>query len=461
MWTNKKDTLNMELIQLRQEGYLTEEAEKAAAELKNDEEIDKFYDILFSNLKKDKNYKYTEPEELEDILSSASPSSPEKDIRSLNSCEISDKMKGAWFGRFIGCTLGKPFECGHYVVSAFGNYGCQNVTAWFKGADAYPITNYAPLHSEAEKTGLQLNPATKGCTLGNITCMEQDDDVQYTVLGMKMIEEKGYGFTSWDTGLYWHSHLPYRTVCTAETAAYQNFTQLYPFTCDKKPDNWKDLIKYNHLHRNPYREWIGAAIRIDAFAYAFAGRPLEAAKAAYQDASFSHVKNGVYSAMFLSAMISSAFVEKDVDKLVEIALSFLPPESRAYETVLKAMELAAEDTSDEEMMIKLWQAFSNYDWVHSLNNLAAVVVSVLRSKGDYLKGTALAVNCGFDTDCNGATVGSILGALNGFSNLPEHLCSPLNDTVYTGVLGFERKASISEFAEKSFKTFEKLLNEKR
>ena len=459
MWTTKKDLLFYELIQLKEEGYITDEAEAKYKNLK-ESEFDDFYNSL-AYLKKDPDYKYTEPETFEDIMKAANPISLKSDLETLNDEIILDKMKGAWFGRFIVCTLGIPFECGYYVTSYNGKYGCQNVTEWFKGANAYPISNYAPPHSTAEKNGLALNPFTNNCTLGNINFMAQDDDVQYTVLGMKIIDEKGYDFTSWDTGLYWHSHLPYKALCTAETIAYENFTTLYPFTDDKRPDNWKELINYNHSHHNPFREWIGAAIRVDAFAYAFAGRPEKAVEAAYQDACFSHTKNGIYSPMFIAALISSAFVEKDIDKLIETALSYIPKKSRAYEAVLKALDIAKEKTSDEEMMNKIWQTFEKYNWVHSINNLAAVVASLVRSKGNYFKGIALAVNFGFDTDCNGATVGSILGALNGYSLLPNHLLIPLNDLVYTGVMGFEKKASITEFAETSFKTYKRLLKEKK
>ena len=43
---------------------------------------------------------------------------------------------------------------------------------------------------------------------------------------------------------------------------------------------------------------------------------------------------------------------------------------------------------------------------------------------------------GFDTDCNCATAGSVLGMMLGAQNLPEAWTAPLHDTVLSGVDGF-------------------------
>jgi len=54
----------------------------------------------------------------------------------------------------------------------------------------------------------------------------------------------------------------------------------------------------------------------------------------------------------------------------------------------------------------------------------------------------------FDTDCNGATVGSILGMMHGASALPEKWTAPLNDKIKSGVDGFGL-VKISELAERT------------
>jgi hypothetical protein len=55
---------------------------------------------------------------------------------------------------------------------------------------------------------------------------------------------------------------------------------------------------------------------------------------------------------------------------------------------------------------------------------------------------------GFDTDCNCATAGSVLGMVLGAGNLPEEWVEPLCDTVLSGVDGFGL-VKISDMAKRT------------
>ena len=52
----------------------------------------------------------------------------------------------------------------------------------------------------------------------------------------------------------------------------------------------------------------------------------------------------------------------------------------------------------------------------------------------------------FDTDCNGATAGSLWGVKHGVNALPKKWTRPLRDTVRTGVAGYH-EVKISKLAE--------------
>src|SRR5690606_37496997 len=149
----------------------------------------------------------------------------------------------------------------------------------------------------------------------------------------------------------------------------------------------------------------GAQIRVDGYTYGVAGRPGLAAELAWRDASFSHVKNGIYGAMFVAAMLAQAFVEKDPEKLVEIGLSHIPARSRLAEDIKKAVGIARKHTDQVELVAEIFDAFNHYSPVHTNNNAALVAAALIHGAGDFEKAVTTAVLGGWDTDCNGATVG--------------------------------------------------------
>ena len=65
---------------------------------------------------------------------------------------------------------------------------------------------------------------------------------------------------------------------------------------------------------------------------------------------------------------------------------------------------------------------------------------------DYGRTIARAVMPGFDTDCNGATAGSLWGVKHGIDAVPARWTRPVRDTLRTGVSGYH-EAAISRLAE--------------
>ncbi len=396
-------------------------------------------------------FPYSEPNGLADIRA-LRPHGPRSLPLDLDSDALFDRFYGAWLGRCIGCALGKPLEQPPFMGGSGGRRGWQNVKLWFEGADAWPIADYTPKDSEARtEYGIDVNVHCFS-TKDDIAYMESDDDIRYTVVGLAMMEEKGRKFDAWDMGKLWHRLLPYQMMCTAETQAYLNFAQVTSHMHGERPDDWEETIDWVRTYLNPYREWIGAQIRADGLAYAAAGQPELAAELGWQDASLSHVKNGIYGEMMIAAMIAAAFAESDPKRLVEIGLSEIPSTSRLAADVKTALELAEQLEEPESLVDALWDHFDHYHPVHTNNNAALVCASLIHGQRDFTKTLALSVMGGWDTDCNGATVGSILGAQLGADALPQHWAAPLHDTLYSSVAGFD-PISIAECAHRSMRTY--------
>jgi hypothetical protein len=89
----------------------------------------------------------------------------------------------------------------------------------------------------------------------------------------------------------------------------------------------------------------------------------------------------------------------------------------------------------------------NARWVHAVPNGAMVVLALLYGKGDFSNSICIAAMCGFDCDCNGGTVGSVIGAMIGEKGIPARWKEPLKNRFKTGVVrNFPEELKISDLA---------------
>jgi len=376
--------------------------------------------------------------------------------RSLPDEELLDRLHGAWLGRCVGCALGKPVEGFMGTRGGLASWERQKRYLTALSPDEWPLRDYIPEHSPAEEeTGKVGCPAS---TRDHIAFMESDDDIRYTVLGQVVLDRFGPGFTSSQVAHAWFHLLPYSHVCTAETQAYRNMVMRCdafraPPTAERGAEldassDWRWIAH----HLNPYREWIGAQIRVDSYGYACPGNPELAADMAWRDARVSHVKNGVYGAMLCAAMIAEAFVTDDPRAVVEAGLAEIPATSRLHAELRDIVALCEQHGNDfarfEDIIAEIYRRLGHYHAVHTNNNAAICVAAVLLSGGDFAKAITFAVMGGWDTDCNGATVGSIVGAMTGARAAPLHWTARLNDTLNSLIPDYHPVA-ISECARRS------------
>ena len=299
---------------------------------------------------------------------------------------------------------------------------------------SYPLDDYIPEIVPAPE-GYNLHPSYPESMRGTINGMPRDDDLDYTILGLHVLEEHGFGFTAADVASEWLTHLPYNLVYTAERVAYKNLIN------GLKPTE-------TATYQNPYREWIGAQIRADIFGYVAPGLPEAAAEFAFRDASLSHVKNGIYGEMIVAAMISAAFELDDVKEIINVGLGEIPENSRLAEAVRNLVQWSREYPDWGSCWDRAMEDYGDLSWVHTINNTLFILLGLLYGEGDLGKTVSISVMCGHDTDCTGASAGSIIGTMLGAKALEAMWVEPLQDRVQSILAGFS-ESKISELARKT------------
>ncbi len=446
-----RQLLGDELRQRREEGCDVSGLEPRVADAAGDRErLLGLYEELM-RLEPAPDFPFEEPSELADIRA-ARPQPVRSLMQSGRSLvqppaevddSIADRIHGGWLGRCAGLVLGKPLEMSPFVEQP------ETVRRYLEAAGACPLSGFVPQDDAAcRAVGIERLrwPASQR---GSVRRVEPDDDIQYTVAGLDILEKKGADFSTADVAAWWTQNLGMAQCFTAEAAAYRNLILLdavHDPHC-LGPAEWGHV----RLWLNPYREWIGAQIRADGWGLACPGDPTRAAEFAWRDARLSHVKNGVYGEMFCAAMIAAALVRDDPMQIVAAGLAEIPQRSRLADairrTVEKCRELGFSAERFEAGHAWLWREFGGYHPIHTINNAAAVVTALLLGGHDYEKVITIAVMAGWDTDCNGATAGCICGSMLGARRLPAKWTAPLRDTLLSGIAGFHPIA-ISECARR-------------
>ncbi|MCM8767654.1 MAG: ADP-ribosylglycohydrolase family protein [Candidatus Omnitrophica bacterium] len=384
------------------------------------------------NLPLRKDYNYSEPVYLDEIRKEWGDKFYKPRIK-LSGKDIIEKIYGGWFGRCAGCLLGKIFE----------GLSREKIRSFLKEVGQFPLKYYVSSNNRDLKIFENYNVRQDLC-INRINNMVEDDDLNYTVLALTLLEKYGYNFTQFDFAKNFLEKLPILKAFTAERVVYRNLVNLI------NPEKAA-------FYLNPYREWIGAQIRTDFYGYITPGNVEKGIELAYKDASVTHIKNGVYGAIFITSMISIAFFETDVLKIVEYGLNYIPQRSRLAQEVKEIIEYRKKGLSYEkvsEIIHQKWDEKNPHHWCHAISNTQIVSIGLLWGNGDFGESICKAVEIGFDTDCNGATVGSIMGVILGRKNIPDRWIEPLNDTLETGVSGYS-KVKISELAERTYNIFKK------
>jgi ADP-ribosylglycohydrolase len=163
-------------------------------------------------------------------------------------------------------------------------------------------------------------------------------------------------------------------------------------------------------------EQIGAQIFIDGWAMVAPGDPALAADLARRAASVSHDGEAIYGAQVVAAIEAQAFIESDLNKLLDTAVTFIPKDSVIYRLIADLRDWRAGEQDWRKTREKI---VANYGYdkyggnCHMVPNHGLIIHALLHGDDDFQKSLMIVNTCGWDTDCNSANVGCIMGIKNG------------------------------------------------
>ena len=193
---------------------------------------------------------------------------------------------------------------------------------------------------------------------------------------------------------------------------------------------------------NPNLQSIAAWTRADSYGYVFPGKPEKAAELAFRDASMNHRRNGVYGSMFMAAAISAAFAVDDPMDAVRIGLTEIPRDCLFAEGVRWALDQTP--ANYQEAYDLTWQRYQGMFNGSAITNALHVVMGLKIGAGDFTRTIGETVAMSGDNDCTGATAGSILGAVIGRQNIPEHWIAPFRGRMHIYLNGLPEYLDLEE-----------------
>lgn len=287
-----------------------------------------------------------------------------------------DKVLGCWMGKNCGGTLGGPLE------------KCYS--------EAEPF--HATYYSEIREGGIP------------------NDDLEIQLIWLKAVEDIGLDFTTHDLAQYWLDHVGY------------NFDEYGLMMTNLRFGLLPPVAGY---YNNYFRDCMGCPIRTEIWACIAPGQPRLAARYALLDSIVDHAGGeSLYGSLFNVTVEAAAFSISDVPTLIDIGLSYLPTESLTARCLRAALATHASSGDWLEARRRVLEVGYHINAQFSPPNIAFQIIGWLYGK-DFGDALCIAVNCGYDTDCTGATLGSFLGIVMGARALPERWTGPLGDTLAT------------------------------
>ncbi|MCK4794065.1 MAG: ADP-ribosylglycohydrolase family protein [Desulfobacteraceae bacterium] len=311
--------------------------------------------------------------------------SPVKAEKTILADELYDKMRGMWLGQLIG--------------------------------------NYAGRATEGRYSGLSPNPdSAVPWVIKQEWDGDDDTDIEYVAL--HILETSGLNCHPQEIVEQWFTHIGSSGIYIANKQAWHLIGDGY------LPPETGSRTYNEHWYS------IDSQIETEILGAISPGCVQSAIDLTGMFAGFTNTGFPVHAAQFYCAMYSTAFFEPNVVDLVVEGLTVTPTTSRTYQVITDVLSWYLDDSRDGHLdwrvtRRKLYDNYQGnnsfgryYNWVESTINTGATVLAILYGQGDFKNTVQIGVLAGWDSDCNPATAGGLIGIIKGFSNLPPDLTDP-------------------------------------
>ncbi len=303
-------------------------------------------------------------------------------------------------GKIIGVYLGRPVE----------GWTFENIRDTF--GEIYYYKNH--------KTGAPL--------------IVPDDDISGTFAFFRALEDTGYDpdISAEEIGNAWLNYIVenetilwWGGLCrSTEHTAYIRLKNGI-----KAPESGSEKLNGKSMS-----EQIGSEIFIDTWALVNPNNPRRAAEMARKAASVSHDGLAIDAAVYLAVMESLAFEEKDIDRLLDMGLTYIDnPFFKDLVAELRRRCREAKDWYEVREWIAKEHGYDKYPGnCPMVTNHLTLLMAFIMGGDDFAKSCMIACSAGWDTDCNSGNVGCLNGirlGLEGFAKGAD-IRKPVADRLY-------------------------------
>jgi len=321
--------------------------------------------------------------------------------REISRAELVDKISGFWIGQLVGNYMGFPFENVYeaepapFLVDRYYTYKDDPAIRMNRN----DLRGFVPI----------LAAAFEGAF--------SDDDTDIELVTLHAVEKYGLDINYPEITQMWKTHIN-RKIWVANRTARNLMDQgfIAPDTGKKK--------------NNPNWFQIDPQLVNEIWSAFYPGMTKKAAERALWGARITNDEWGTHPTIAYGVMYSAAFFEKDVEKLVQMALDQVPnqgPFAEGMRDVIRWHKQFPEWRQTRKNIHEKYWAFQKGNYkapvsvVSSLQNGLCGIMAVLYGQGDFMKTAGIAVSAGYDCDNQGATCAGLIAVMHGANCIPNRL----------------------------------------